>query len=156
MTRPKILIAVLATLAVGVVDASAQSRNERVERPLEFAPSVPSIMVDVDKNGIPIIKKESPPQVTKTPESKERPSKRVERPRTTRRGSSGYVEPTPLPNTARSSGIVAPPPVTPYNPPAIDNPSARINQLNQSFPLNRGLGNNPTDRDAYIRYNFNR
>jgi hypothetical protein len=22
------------------------------------------------------------------------------------------------------------------------------------FPLNRGLGNNPTDRDAYIRYNL--
>src|SRR5262245_63936533 len=99
MTRPKILIAVLATLALGVADsASAQSRKESVERPLEFAPSVPSIMVDVDKNGIPIIKKEPPPQVTKTPESKERPSKYVERPRTTRRGSSGYVEPTPLPN----------------------------------------------------------
>jgi hypothetical protein len=31
-------------------------------------------------------------------------------------------------------------------------PSERINQLNQSFPLDRGLGNNPTDRDAYIRY----
>src|SRR5262249_46425735 len=133
MTRPKVLIAALAALALGVADsASAQSPKERVERPLEFAPSVPSIMVDVDKNGIPIIKKESRPQVTKTPESEERPSKRVERPRTTRRGSSGYVEPTPLPNTARSSGIVAPPPVTPYNPPPIDNPSARINQLNQS------------------------
>ena len=31
-----------------------------------------------------------------------------------------------------------------------------INQLNQSFPLNGGLGNNPTNRDAYIRYNLNR
>jgi hypothetical protein len=27
---------------------------------------------------------------------------------------------------------------------------------NQSFPLNGGLGNNPTDRDAYVRYNLNR
>jgi hypothetical protein len=26
----------------------------------------------------------------------------------------------------------------------------------QFFPLNRGLGNNPTDRDAYIRYNLTR
>jgi hypothetical protein len=43
-----------------------------------------------------------------------------------------------------------------YIPPPINNPSAQINQLNQSFPLNRGLGNNPTDRDAYIRYNLTR
>jgi hypothetical protein len=28
-------------------------------------------------------------------------------------------------------------------------------QFNQSFPLNRGLGNNPTDRDAYVRYRLN-
>jgi Esterase PHB depolymerase len=26
----------------------------------------------------------------------------------------------------------------------------------RSRPLDRGLGNNPTDRDAYIRYNLNR
>jgi hypothetical protein len=44
----------------------------------------------------------------------------------------------------------------PYIPPPVANPSERINHLNQSFPLDPGLGNNPTDRDAYIRYNFNR
>jgi len=127
------------------------------QRALEFAPSVPNIMVDVDGNGTPIIMKglRSRP---KKPESEDvdRPSKQVERPRMAPRGSSAYVAPTPLPNTARSSGIAAPPPVTPYNPPAINNPSERINQLNQSFPLNGGLGNNPTNRDAYIRYNLNR
>jgi hypothetical protein len=44
----------------------------------------------------------------------------------------------------------------PYIPPPVNNPSERINQLNQSFPLNGGLGNNPTNRDAYIRHNLNR
>jgi hypothetical protein len=111
-------------------------------------------MVDVDENGIPIIMKDS--RSRPKSEREERPSQRAERPRKIPRGSSAYVPPIPLPDTGRSSGIVAPPPVTTYNPPPINNPSERINQLNQSFPLNRGLGNNPTGRDAYIRYNLNR
>jgi hypothetical protein len=48
------------------------------------------------------------------------------------------------------------PAVTPYVPPPIRPPSEQINQLNQSFPFNAGVGNNPTDRDAYIRYNLTR
>jgi hypothetical protein len=43
-----------------------------------------------------------------------------------------------------------------YIPPPINNPSERIKQLNESFPLNGGLGNNPTNRDDYIRYNLTR
>ena len=130
----------LAIYAVGAVDtASAQF--------------VPNIMVDVDENGTPIIMQDSRSR-PKKPESEERPSQRAERPRKVPRGSSAYVEPIPLPNTSRSSGIAAPPPVT--TPPPINNPSERINQLNQSFPLNRGLGNNPTDRGGYLRYNLNR
>ena len=69
------------------------------------------------------------------------------------RGSSGYVELTPLPRTGLISQAPA---VAPYIPPPIANPSERIQELNHSFPLNRGLGLNPTDRDAYIRYNLTR
>jgi len=43
-----------------------------------------------------------------------------------------------------------------YIPPPVSNPSAQINQLNQSFQFNKGLGNNPTDRDPFIRYNLTR
>ena len=43
-----------------------------------------------------------------------------------------------------------------YTPPAIANPSERIKDLNSSFPLNGGLGLNPSNRDEYIRYNLNR
>ena len=151
----KVLVIALAGFVVDVTHpASAQSKKERVERPLEFAPSVPNIMVDVDENGTPIIMKG--PRARPKSERDERPSQRAERPRKIPRGSSTYVAPIPLPNTGRSSGIVAPPPVTTYNPPPINNPSAQINQFNHSFPLNQGLGNNPTDRDAYIRYNLNR
>ena len=43
-----------------------------------------------------------------------------------------------------------------YTPPAIANSSERIKDLNSSFPLNGGLGLNPSNRDDYIRYNLNR
>ena len=81
------------------------------------------------------------------------PTQRSERPRVTTRGSSSsFVAPPlrtpPLTLTQPSAG--------PYIPPPVSNPSERIHQLNQSFPLNGGLGNNPTDRDAYIRYNLTR
>ena len=86
-------------------------------------------------------------------QEQEQVTKRAERPRVTRRGSSGAYNParlsTPsLPLSQPSAGVYIPPPV--------NNPSAQINQLNHSFPLNGGLGNNPTDRDAYIRYNLTR
>jgi hypothetical protein len=81
------------------------------------------------------------------------PTQRTERRRVTARGSGGpYVPPLqPTPSLTLPQ-----PSAAPYIPPPINNPSERINQLNQSFPLNRGLGNNPTDRDSYIRYNLNR
>jgi hypothetical protein len=73
--------------------------------------------------------------------------------RAARRGSGGRYAParlTPpsLPLAQQSTGVYIPPPVS--------NPSAQINQLNQSFQFNRGLGNNPTGRDSFIRYNLTR
>ncbi len=73
--------------------------------------------------------------------------------RAARRGSGGPYAParlTPpsLPLAQQSTGVYIPPPVS--------NPSAQINQLNQSFQFNRGLGNNPAGRDSFIRYNLTR
>jgi hypothetical protein len=86
-------------------------------------------------------------------EGQEHATKRAERPRVSVRGSSAYVAPLP----PRTPSLMLPQPsVAPYIPPPINNPSERIMQYNQSFPLNSGLGNNPTGRDAYIRYNLNR
>jgi hypothetical protein len=83
----------------------------------------------------------------------EQATKRAVRPRVTARGSGGPYAPARLstPSLALPQQSAAP-----YIPPPINNPSGQINQLNQSFPLNRGLGNNPTDRDGYIRYNLTR
>ena len=83
----------------------------------------------------------------------EQATKRAERPRVARRGSSGAYNPALL---SPPSLPLSQPSAGPYIPPPIANPSAQINQLNQSFPLNGGLGNNPTNRDAYIRYNLTR
>jgi hypothetical protein len=81
------------------------------------------------------------------------PTQRAGRPRVTARGSGGpYIAP-PL---RAPSLTLTQPSAAPYIPPPVNNPSERINQFNQSFPLNGGLGNNPSDRDAYIRYNLNR
>src|SRR6266446_2126212 len=73
--------------------------------------------------------------------------------RAARRGSGGPYAPArltapSLPLAQQSTGVYIPPPVS--------NPSAQINQLNQSFQFNRGLGNNPTGRDLFIRYNLTR
>jgi hypothetical protein len=73
--------------------------------------------------------------------------------RAARRGSGGPYAPArltrpSLPLEQHSTGVYIPPPVS--------NPSAQINQLNQSFQFNRGLGNNPTGRDSFIRYNLTR
>jgi hypothetical protein len=86
-------------------------------------------------------------------QEQEQATERAERPRVRARGSSGtynpaLLRPPSLSLPQQSAG--------PYIPPPINNPSAQINQLNHSFPLNGGLGNNPTDRDAYIRYNLTR
>jgi hypothetical protein len=83
----------------------------------------------------------------------EQATKPAVRPRVTTRGSGGAYAPARL--SPPSLGLPQQS-AAPYIPPPINNPSAQINQLNQSFPLNGGLGNNPTDRDAYIRYNLTR
>ena len=103
--------------------------------------------------GTPIIMQGMgcPKRVARSEETQETPTPLG--PRRRARGSGGAYnpafQPTPsLPLSQRSTGVYIPPPVS--------NPSAQINQLNQSFPFNAGLGNNPTNRDAYIRYNLTR
>jgi hypothetical protein len=77
------------------------------------------------------------------------PPKKKGEPRKRPRGSSGYVAPTPLPRTEPI--IVGPPSPGVYKPPPINSFSDRVNNCNHSFPLNAGIGNNPTDRNAYVR-----
>jgi hypothetical protein len=112
----------------------------------------------VDDAGTPIIMQGLQPArraVTARRKATKEPAKEAERHVHIPHGSPGFIPPissqAPLPRTP----LIGQAPAAPYNPPPIRNPSAEISQYNHSFQFNKGLGNNPTDRDAYIRYNFN-
>jgi hypothetical protein len=109
----------------------------------------------VDETGTPVIMQglERPKRAI---QDRPRTNKEAERRVNIPRGSASFVPPTSsMGGLPRTPLLVQPSAVAPYNPPPINNPSERVMQSNQSFPLNRGLGNNPTDRDAYVRYHLN-
>jgi hypothetical protein len=145
----------MVALAVAVlVLGAATSASARPKKHIQRAE--PTATATTNCYGTPIIMQglDCPRRTARGEEQEqEQVTKRAERPRVTRRGSSGaynpaLLSPPSLPLSQPSAGVYIPPPVA--------NPSAQINQLNHSFPLNGGLGNNPTNRDAYIRYNLTR
>ena len=137
----------LAVLVFGATaTASARPKKSSSEH------TVTSGMMCPD--GTPIIMQGMEcPRVPARGDEQKQLTQRTERRRITTRGSGGPYVAAPL---RAPSLTLTQPPAGPYIPPPIRNPSAEINQLNQSFPFNAGLGNNPTNRDAYIRQNFNR
>ena len=142
----RIVALALAVVVLGAAaTASARPNKHRAER---------AATATTRCDGTPIIMQGMDCARRPAPEQEqEQPTQRPERPRVTARGSGGpYIAPV-----QRTPSLTLTQPSTgPYIPPPISNPSAQINQLNQSFPLNGGLGNNPTNRDAYIRYNLTR
>ena len=141
----------MVTLAVAVVvlaaatTASARPKKHSAERTAKHS-AERTATVTTNCYGTPIIMQgmDCPRRAARGEEQEQAP---------TRRGSSGaynpaLLSPPSLPLSQPSAGVYIPPPVA--------NPSAQINQLNQSFPLNGGLGLNPTNRDSYIRYNLTR
>ncbi len=64
------------------------------------------------------------------------------------RGSS-YIPSTTLSRTVAPT--VGQPSPGVYRPPPMNSFSDRVTNCNHSFPLNAGIGNNPTDRSAYVR-----
>jgi hypothetical protein len=123
----------------GAEQAWARSQKHRSD-----SLTVPSIPVDA--TGTPVIMQGLEPP-TKAIEDRHHGRKEAKRPVYIPHGSASL---------ARTPSLGPPLAVTPYNPPAINSPSDRVIQSNQSFPLNGGLGNNPSNRDAYIRYNLSR
>ena len=81
-----------------------------------------------------------------------RPTQRADRPRAFPRGSGAAYQPlVPSPSGGLSTLTPLQRPAGPYQPPPINSFSDRATQCFHSFPLNAGLGNNPTNRDAYVR-----
>ena len=145
-------LSTVVTLAcAALVLGTATTASARPKKQNAQTQSTPATTCD----GTPVIMKGM--ECSRGPARAEAPqepaAERPERSRLTVRGSSGrYVAPA-----LRAPSLTLSQPSTgPYIPPPVNNPSERINQLNQSFPLNGGLGLNPTDRDSYIRYNLNR
>jgi hypothetical protein len=156
MTVPlsRMVALAFAVLVLGAATtASARPKKQSAEHTATTTTNchgTPLIMQGMDCPTRPVRAAE---QELQQEEEQEQATKRAERPRLTARGSGGpYIAPV-----QRTPSLTLTQPSTgPYIPPPISNPSAQINQLNQSFPLNGGLGNNPTNRDAYIRYNLTR
>jgi hypothetical protein len=141
---------VLVVCVSGAEQASARSQKHRFD-----SLTVPSIPVDA--TGTPVIM-QGLERATKAVEDRHHGHKEVKeakRPVYIPRGSASLV-PAGSSSLPRTPSLGPPLAVTPYNPPAINSPSDRVIQSNQSFPLNGGLGNNPSNRDAYIRYNLSR
>jgi hypothetical protein len=156
MTVPlsRMVALAFAVLVLGAATtASARPKKQSAEHTATTTTNchgTPLIMQGMDCPTRPVRAAE---QEQEQQQQQEQATKRAERPRLTARGSSGaYIAPL-----QRTPSLSLPhPSAAPYIPPPLNNPSAQINQLNHSFPLNGGLGNNPTNRDAYIRYNLTR
>jgi hypothetical protein len=85
-------------------------------------------------------------------EDTSQPKKQASKPVRIPRGSSTYIPP-PVPSPTASRAVTTGQAVQPYNPPPITTYSDRVNSAIRSYPLNKGLGNNPTDMQMYIRQN---
>ena len=148
MPLSRMVTLAFAVLVLGMAaTASARPKKQSVERTTTSTTTC---------DGTPIIMQgmDCPRRSARGEEQQQtQPTQRAERPRAPARGSGGPYIAAPL---RAPSLTLTQPSAGPYIPPPINNPSERINQLNQSFPLNGGLGNNPTNRDDYIRYNLTR
>ena len=67
-------------------------------------------------------------------------------------GSPGYVPSAALP---RTEPLVTPQTVQPYQPPPITTFSDRVNSAIQAYPFQKGIGNNPVNRQEFIRQRVN-
>jgi hypothetical protein len=136
----RIVMLALAVLVLGTAATASAAPKQRTATSGIMCP-----------DGTPIIMQGM--ECPRRPARAEEQEQLIQRPRITTRGSGGPYVAVPL---RAPSLTLTQPAVTPYVPPPIRNPSEQINQLNQSFPFKAGVGNNPTDRDAYIRYNLTR
>jgi hypothetical protein len=136
-----LILALALPLALGGETALARPKKQQAERPAV------STMVPYH-DGTPIIMQglEWPKRPAR---DEDQARARAERPRTIPRGSSTYLAPVPSPSPPAL--IPLRPSVGTYTPPPIISFSDRATQCNLSFPLNAGLGNNPTNRDFYVR-----
>ncbi|MBX9844051.1 MAG: hypothetical protein K2Z80_19815 [Xanthobacteraceae bacterium] len=143
--RNTLLTAALAALLILTYSDAGLARSKK-------SSAVEEPGVQVDSYGVPVIMKGYRTDSRKANRAgPERSGKQASRP--VPRGSSTYIPP-PMPSRS-TVGAASGPVVQPYNPPPITTFGDRVNNAIQSYPLNKGLGNNPTDMQMYIRQNSN-
>jgi hypothetical protein len=149
--------AMLAAVALaGLLTLPAGAASRHTHRDV----SVGSTGVLLDSNGNPIIMRgyRSPPREPR----QAHPPKHSRRPVKIPRGSGGSLSSIPPVNPSPNAGpspqqiIEQGKAVQPYRPPPIESFGDRVTGCIHSYPLNKGLGNNPTGQQAYIRQCANR
>lgn len=139
-----ILAIVLAILtAATAADAAPRTKNKQ-QRASEPAPSV------TYDGGTPIIMQGFKPSRAVTSEPM---TTRAERPVRIPRGSSSTVPP-PMPSPYSANSPPSPSALQGtqvYKPPAVNSFSDRVTNCIHSAPLNAGVGNNPSNPQAYVR-----
>jgi hypothetical protein len=156
-----VTFALAAIFVMGTLDAAAARHRRHVShrtvvhstsRDIEFS-SRSGIPVE---NGTPVIMKGyHPPRVA--PDTGE-PREHAERPVHIPRGSSTYIPP-PVPspyssNSPPASSLTRLPPPNP-TPAPITTFGDRVTNAIHDYPLQKGIGNNPTDMQSFIRQRAN-
>jgi hypothetical protein len=144
MSAPlKILTLALAAAvaAVNVADAAPKKKRAKVAPTADITRDYDGTPIIMQGYRVPRVTQDAQPQTSAADRAKQN---FVLRPY----GSSGPAAPP-------SAGLVNPPPLVQppgvHQPPPINSFGDRVTNCIHSFPLNRGLGNNPTDQQAYIR-----
>ena len=166
-SKAKILTLALAALMVlGTLDAASARKKKVRANPQPTASEnwlrhAPGQLVPVDRDGTPIIMQGYRSRAItrdKEPSEPKEPMQRADRPVNIPRGSSTYIPPpSPSPysvNSPPAAALTQPVP-QPYKPPPITTFSDRVNNAIQAYPLEKGIGNNPTDQQQFIRQRLN-
>ena len=154
--RSRIAQALIVGLA-GIMVLAASDALARHKKPRHHAPTAQhhvrgdASSIPLDYDGTPIIMQ----GFHRTrPAPVEEQTKRADRPVTIPRGSSTYIPPpVPSPNSPNSppaAVLLQPPPSAPP-PKPLNSFSDRVTNCIHSFPLQGGIGNNPSDQQTYIR-----
>ena len=134
----KIVVALLAALLAAAYSNTSLAETKQTGSGLKR-----------DSDGTPVIMKEDRPSRSETVRNKKRLHRTVRIPR----GSGGYVRPSVPVNVG--AGVATPPAAQVYRPPPITSFGDRATNAIHSYPLQKGIGNNPTDLPSYIRQNAN-
>jgi len=141
-------VALAAAVMLAPLDPAFARKKSRSKSP----PATSGLGIQYDSDGTPIIMQGFRPSRAGRGDDLGPSARRSDRPVRIPRGSSTYIpppEPSPNAGPPASSLLQKPPPA--YRPPPINTYSDRVTNCIHSFPLQGGIGNNPSNPQAYVR-----